>query len=126
MNPDRQQAIDYLRAPAKGLWHWAEDGKVLVWHDGSTVAFREEVAMILEWLAPNGLPSFGAIVFLLAACRRKVPKVADIVVESNEPLPPRMGKDAAALVSARRQLRAQLEAALVQLEKVSRLPTELN
>src|SRR5438093_1693654 len=114
MDSDREQAIDYLRAPADGLWHWAENGAVLVWRDGSTIAFREEVAQIIEWLAPNGLPSFGAIVFLLAACRGKVPKVSDIVVESTKPLPPAMGADAVVLLSARKQLKAQLEAALAQ------------
>jgi hypothetical protein len=126
MNSERQQAIDYLRAPANGLWHWAESGAVLVWHDGSTVAFREEILQILEWLAPNGLPSFGAIVFLLAACRGKVPQVTDIVVEARVPLPPRMGKDVAILLTARQQLKAQLEAALVQLGKASQLANELN
>lgn len=126
MNPERQQAIDYLRAPADGLWRWAEDGVVVVWRDGSTVAFREELVQILEWLAPNGLPSFGAVVFLLAACRGKVPTVEDIVVESKAPLPTGMGKDAAVLLTARKQLRAQLDSALTQLKKVSRLPAELN
>ena len=71
MNPDRQHAINYLRAPANGLWRWAEDGGVLVWRDGSTIAFRQEVIEIIKWLAPNGLPSFGAIVLLLAAWRRQ-------------------------------------------------------
>jgi hypothetical protein len=124
MNPDRQQALEYLRAPAGGLWHWAENGGVLVWHDGTTIAFREEVSQILEWLAPNELPSFGAIVFLLAACRGKVPAVTDIVTESKAPLPTGMGKDAAILLTARQQLKVQLEAALAQLAGVSRLPAE--
>lgn len=126
MNPDRQQAIDYLRAPANGLWHWAEEGKVLVWKDGSTIAFREEIVQILEWLAPNGLPSFGALVFLLAAGRGKLAKVADVVAESSAPLPPKMGRDASILLSARQQLRAQLEAALAQLARVADLPVELH
>jgi hypothetical protein len=126
MNPERQQAIDYLRAPAHGLWRWAENGAVLVWHDGSTIAFREEIVHILERLAPNGLPSFGAIVFLLAACRAKVPAVSDIVLISNTPLPASAGNDAALLFTARRQLKAQLEAALAQLVKVAQLPHELN
>jgi hypothetical protein len=126
MNPERQQAIDYLRAPAHGLWHWAENGVVVVWQDGTTVAFREEIVRILEWLAPNGLPSFGAIVFLLAACRGKVPGIADIITISDKPLPPEAGKDAALLLTARSQLRAQLAAALAELAKVSQLPRELN
>src|SRR6266511_4121532 len=101
MNPDRQQAIDYLRPPANGLWRWAEDGAVLVWRDGGTIAFREEIAQLLEWLAPNGLPPFGAIVFLLAACRGKTPKVTDLVIESNAALPSHLSARAAVLVSAR-------------------------
>jgi hypothetical protein len=125
MNPDRQQANNYLRTP-DNLWRWTENGAVLVWRDGSTIAFREEIVQILEWLAPNGLPSFGAIVFLLAACRSKVPNVADIVVEAKTPLPKSMGDDATVLLSVRQQLKAQLESALAQLAKVSQLPSELN
>src|ERR1043166_8603110 len=107
MNPDRQQAIDYLRAPANGLWRWAEDGAVLVWRDGTTIAFREEIVRILEWLAPNGLPSFGAIVFLLAAGRGKVPAVADILSGSDAALPTSVGR-IALLLTARKQLQVQL------------------
>ena len=125
MNPDRQQANNYLRTP-DNLWRWTENGAVLVWRDGSTIAFREEIVQILEWLAPNGLPSFGAIVFLLAACRGKVPNIADIVIEAKTPLPKSMGDDATVLLSARQQLKAQLESALAQLAKVAQLPSELN
>ncbi|HEX5219615.1 MAG TPA: hypothetical protein VFZ59_08610 [Verrucomicrobiae bacterium] len=125
MNPERQQALDYLRAPRNGLWRWAEDGSVIVWRDGSTIAFREEVVQIIEWLSPNGLPSFGAIVFLLAACRGKVAGVSEIVVESNAPLPAGMGNDAGLLLSARQQLKTQLEAALGQLSRLQQLPSEL-
>jgi hypothetical protein len=122
---ERQQALEYLRAPAGGLWRWTENGAVLVWRDGTTIAFREEIAHVIEWLAPQGLPSFGAIVFLLAACRGKLPAVPDIVTISGTPLPPYAGKDAATLTSARAQLKAQLEAALGQLAKVSHLPHEV-
>jgi len=126
MNPDRQQAINYLSATGDGLWRWSENGAVLVWRDGSTIAFREEIVQILTALASNGLPSFGAIVFLLAACRGKVPAIGDILVESKTPLPPAMGSDAPLLLSARKQLKAQLEAALGQFAKAARLPAELN
>jgi hypothetical protein len=125
MNPERQQTSQYLRTSGH-LWRWTENGTVLVWRDGSTIAFREEIAQILEWLAPNGLPSFGAIVFLLAACRAKIPIVSDIVVEAKTLLPTDMGHDATVLLSARQQLKAQLEAALAQLAKASKLPAELN
>ena len=113
-----------MRAPAKGLWQWAENGAVLVWHDGTTIAFRQEISQILEWLAPNGLPSFDAIVFLLAACRGKVPKASDIITEREASAPSRPSH-AAVLQLARRQLKLQLQAALGELAKLSQLPAEL-
>src|SRR5258708_1714250 len=125
MNPDRQQALEYLRVPAGGLWHWAENGAVLVWRDGGTVAFREEIIQVLESLAPNGLPSFGAIVFLLAACRGKLPTVADIVQEHATPLLSSPDKNAM-LVTARSQLKAQIEAAIGQLAKIPQFSAGLN
>src|SRR4051812_22705507 len=125
MNPDRQQALDYLRAPTGGFWRWTEDGAVLVWRDGATIAFREEIIQVIEWLAPNGLPAFGAIVFLLAACRGKLPDAADFVKETEEPLPPFMRKDAVMFVTVRKRLKVELETAISQLARVSRLATEL-
>ena len=71
MTDDRKTALRYLRAPANGCWRWADAGTVLVWHDGTTVAFREEIALILEVLAPQGLPPFDALALLLAACKGK-------------------------------------------------------
>jgi hypothetical protein len=125
MNPHRQSALAYLRAPSGGFWHWAEDGSVLVWRDGSTITFREEAGQIIEWLAPNGLPPFGAVVFLLAACRGKVAAVEDLIHEA----PPLQSKTPASEISrlsaGRLQLKAQLAAALAELGKVAQLPSEL-
>jgi hypothetical protein len=73
VNRDRQQAIQYIQAQPDGLWHWTEDGTVLVWADGTTIAFRAEIIKILEHLAPLGLPPFSALVVLLAAAREKFP-----------------------------------------------------
>lgn len=126
MNPDRQQSIAYLRAPANGPWRWAEDGAVLVWSDGATIAFREELIQILQWLAPNGLPPFGAIALMLAACRGKVPPVATFLDDPKTPLSAELGSKAALLLTARHQLAAQLQTALAELGKLSKLPPELN
>jgi hypothetical protein len=130
MNPDRQQALEYLRAPANGFWRWAEQGNVLVWRDGGTLAFREEIVQIVGCLAPGGLPPFGAVVFLLAACRGKLPAVDEITSPANVASASATGRDAARdaalLQGARRQLRVQLEAAVSELAKVARLPAELN
>lgn len=57
-------AADYFQSYKNYFWHWAENGAVLVVPGGSTIAFREQVALALEELAEQGLPPFGA--FLLA------------------------------------------------------------
>ncbi len=125
MNAERQQALDYLRASVNSPWRWDEDGNVVVWSDGTTLAFREEIAQILQWLAPNGLPSFGAIVLMLAACRGKFPPITSLLGDSAAPLSQGLGSKAALLFTARSQLAAQIKAALEQLKKLSTFPSEL-
>ena len=66
---DQTLAVAYLSPSTDSMWRWAPGGDVLTWHDGSTVAFRGEVEAVLARLAPHGLPPFGAVVMLLAACR---------------------------------------------------------
>ena len=73
MDDARNWAIGYLAARGDAPWRWADDGEVITWADGTTIAFREEVAFVLEWLLPQGWPPFGALVWLLAACRGKLP-----------------------------------------------------
>ena len=65
--------LSYFAATPASPWQWSADGRVVVWYDGSTVAFREELAGILERLLPSGWPSFGSIVLLCAAIKGKVP-----------------------------------------------------
>ena len=69
MTEDNRGAERYLTPLADSFWQWRDEGEVLAWRDGTTIAFRAEVAAVLGTLAPTGLPSFGAIVLLLAACR---------------------------------------------------------
>lgn len=125
MNPDRQQALGYLRAPAGGLWRWSDGGTVLVWSDGATIAFREEVLGILEWLAPHGLPPFDALVLLLAAVRGKVPLATAVTAPLKVLLPPEADGQAKLLLLASRRQQQLTEAALDQLRVLHRLPPEL-
>jgi hypothetical protein len=62
-------ATGYLSPSTDSLWRWSGDGDVLTWTDGTTIAFRQEVEHVIERLAPHGLPPFGAVAMLLAACR---------------------------------------------------------
>lgn len=124
MNPDRQQAIEYLRSPGTP-WRWAENGAVIVWNDGTTIAFREEITRVLETLAPRGLPPFGAIVFLLAATREKVATVGELVAEASQLLSPSTAYKPAVLEPARRRLSLRLQSSLDLLVKISSLPKDL-
>ena len=126
MSAERQQAIAYLRAPANKLWRWDEDGAVVVWTDGTTVAFREEIVEVLKSLAPNGLPPFGSIILLLAACRGKLPLIDKILEAPGERVIIESQEKARLLLTARRQLAVQIASALGELTKVSQLPSELN
>src|SRR5262245_9373952 len=65
-------ALAYFASGPDIPWAW-DGGDVLAWKDGDTIAFRPEVEAILRRLAPHGLPPFGALVLLLAACRDKAP-----------------------------------------------------
>ncbi len=72
MSELRRQTLDFLRVTSGAPWKWEDGGKVLVWSDGTTIGFREEVNAIIERLADRGLPSFDSIALLLAACRGKL------------------------------------------------------
>ena len=62
-------ALAYFRPPGPAFWKWNDQGQVLAWTDGATIAFRPEVRAALRRLEPSGFPPFGSIVLLLAACR---------------------------------------------------------
>ena len=68
---DPRERLSYFVPSPSSPWHWTRDGSVIVWYDGSTVAFREEIESILHELAADGLPPFGGIVLILAALKGK-------------------------------------------------------
>ena len=69
MDSDLNAAMRYLSSPAGSFWKWDDKGEVVVWTDGSTIAFREELAAILGRLEPQGLPQIDAVMLLVAATR---------------------------------------------------------
>jgi hypothetical protein len=111
----RLAAIDYLRTPPNAPWKWEEGGRVLAWNDGTTVLFREELNVLVERLAPAGLPLFPALVLLLAACRGKVPELSSTVDAAG----PGRGPFLLALQTRQHQQ------AVEEFTRVIRLPPEL-
>ncbi|MFO0905075.1 MAG: hypothetical protein U0939_18865 [Pirellulales bacterium] len=67
---------DYFAPRTSWLWKWSDDGQVVVWHDGTTIAFREELFAALQRLAPDGLPRFGTLILILGACRESFDSAA--------------------------------------------------
>src|SRR5687767_555988 len=58
---------EYLLPAPDTFWEWRDDGEVITWKDGTTIAFRDELRTVLSWLAPHGLPPLNSIALLLAA-----------------------------------------------------------
>ncbi len=48
---------------------WEADGSAIVWSDGRTIVFREELNGLLRGLNTPVLPPLGAMAMMLAACR---------------------------------------------------------
>src|SRR3954454_13409970 len=69
MTDAEHRATSYLSPTIDSFWRWSGDGEVLTWTDGRTIAFAPEVEAVLARLATRGLPPFGAVALLLAACR---------------------------------------------------------
>lgn len=74
MDARLKEALKYLSTPAGSFWKWADDGKVVTWSHGSTIAFREELAAVLERLVLQGLPPFDSVLLLIAATRTDWPE----------------------------------------------------
>lgn len=71
-------ASSYVAVDGPTFWDWDEGGQVVAWAaGGGTIAFAPELALTLARVAPQGLPSFQAIVLLLAACREGWLEAAD-------------------------------------------------
>lgn len=73
--------VEYYFSPDEGgFWRWQDDGNVVAWSDGSTIAFRAELLAVYRRLSTSALPPFGAVLLLMAACReswRESPKKFD-------------------------------------------------
>lgn len=67
---DREAAIrDYYSTPDESFWQWQDHGESIAWNGEKTIAFADELAVLLKHMTPYGLPRFGALLLLLAATR---------------------------------------------------------
>ena len=64
------QLIHYAWPDSGAFWRWSPDAEAVVWNDGSTLAFYQEIELALRRLQPHGWPRFEEILLVAAACRR--------------------------------------------------------
>ena len=64
-----REAREYLFPRSAWFWQWVDRGEVIAWRGGPTIAFRDELAAVLEPFRSEGLPPLSSVVLLLAACR---------------------------------------------------------
>jgi hypothetical protein len=62
----------YFQAPQNYFWRWAERGEVIEWAGGSTICYRDDLITILKELSAKGLPPFGSLLLVLAACKKEL------------------------------------------------------
>jgi len=72
------RAAEWLLPPPGALWSWDEGGKAIIWADGSTLLFREELIQLVERFEGEGLPSAGLLMLVMGACKGKVPSVENV------------------------------------------------
>ena len=76
MDRDTVLALLYLRGFGS-LWRWADHERVITWPDGTTIAFREELAQMLASFVPRGLPPLLSVLVLLSATRSNWLEIAE-------------------------------------------------
>ena len=112
---DYVPARRYLAPRTSSLWRWDTAAEAIVWTDGGTIAFRQELLPVTSRLAKRGLPPMNALVWLLGACRESWPETADKLLSQ-----------AGMLASMERcDLPDWLPQLIVGLDAVHRLPAEL-
>ncbi len=116
MSNARRTALNYFRTAPGSLWKWEEDGRVLVWTDGTTLAFRGELDALIQQLGMKGLPAFPSLVLMLAACRGKFPLLQPAGTGNANP---------GQLELFQALNRRNHERALAELDKIAQLPAEL-
>ena len=72
----------YLGQFSPSFWEWTASGDALVWTEGTTIVFRDELEELLARLAHQGLPSLSAIALALAACREGYAEPAKLVAQN--------------------------------------------
>ncbi len=65
---------NYFRPDGNTFWDWNATGDALIWWNGETLSFYQEIDLVIRRLQPHGLPRFEEILLVLSACRKNWPE----------------------------------------------------
>lgn len=60
---------DYLASSDQTFWKWSDDNDVVVWKEGTTIAFRAMLMELVRHRSDRGLPPFDHLLLVVSACR---------------------------------------------------------
>jgi hypothetical protein len=113
---DYVPARRYLAPKNASLWRWDSSGpEAIVWAEGGTIVFRDELLPVVTRLSRRGLPPMNALVWLLAACRSGWPAASRNI----------LAKLGALVAVERGEIPGWLPQLLTQLDAVHTLPDDL-
>ena len=122
MDNSLNKVVEYFRPPENYFWRWADGGQVIEWQDGDTICYRDELLAILKKLSREGLPSIGAILLVISACRDK-PDAVD--KDGNSPIVLRLMQYYGKNTSVLSGMRDKVMEATRLLHLVAELPQKL-
>jgi len=67
-------ALRYLTPDEESFWRWDDDGEVVAFCRGGTLAFRVQIVQVLSAFDERPLPPFELFLLVLAACRETWPE----------------------------------------------------
>jgi ribosomal protein L7/L12 len=73
------EPAEYFQAYSGYYWQWEEDSEVIAIPGGSTIAYRAYVMDVLDKLAPQGVPPFGALLLAIIATNPSANTSLDMV-----------------------------------------------
>jgi hypothetical protein len=79
-------ALRYLVPGEQSFWMWSDEGDVVSFRDGGTLAFREQILSVLRPFADRSLPPLELVLLVLAACRDSWPEERRAMQSVNTPL----------------------------------------
>ncbi len=108
-------ALRYLTPELESFWEWKDEGDVVSFRGGGTLAFREQLLAVLKPFADRPLPPLELVLLVMAACRDSWPEERKTLESQHSPL----------TKSARPILKQWWNTVFQSLERVQGLPQQM-